>query len=244
MTAAITFIRSVLYFLLLSLTTVLIATPLALLGWMLPYRSAAQFANTWGHINLWLQKWICGLTYEIKGWENFPDKNCIVFSNHQSAWETISLRALLPPEQTWVLKRELLWVPFFGWAVAVMQPIAIDRSSGRKAVTQVIRQGKARLADGRWVIIFPEGTRVATGEKKKFGIGGALLAEKSGYPVLPIAHNAGVFWRRRGINKYPGKIQVVIGPLIHAEGLTAIEINQKAQDWIQSTVHTLPNERS
>ena len=133
-----------------------------------------------------------------------------------------------------------MWIPIFGWALAAAQPIAIDRKSGRKAASQVIQQGRKRLEQGRTVVIFPEGTRVAPGSRKKYGIGGALLAEKTGYPVLPVAHNAGEFWRRRDIKKYPGIIQVVIGPVIDAKGLSAVEINKRAELWIEETVASLP----
>ncbi|MCP4933912.1 MAG: 1-acyl-sn-glycerol-3-phosphate acyltransferase, partial [bacterium] len=161
---------------------------------------------------------------------------------HQSAWETISLRCILPTTQAWVLKRELMWIPVFGWALAVAQPIAINRKAGRKAVNQIIEIGRQRLRQGRSVVIFPEGTRVAPGERKRYGIGGAMLAKKSGYPIVPIAHNAGVFWPRRSLKKYPGTIQIVIGPEIKTDGRDAKEINKKVEAWIESTVAKLSQE--
>lgn len=173
-----------------------------------------------------------------------PSSNCIILCKHQSAWETIALRALLPPEQTWVLKRELLWVPFFGWALAPLRPIAIDRKTGRRAIRQLIKEGKYRLGQGRWIVIFPEGTRVAPGQRKPYERGGGILAQKSGYPVLPIAHNAGVFWRRRDINKYPGRIDVVIGRPLDTKGLSSADITRRVEDWIETTVARLPRERS
>jgi 1-acyl-sn-glycerol-3-phosphate acyltransferase len=173
--------------------------------------------------------------------EHLEGGNAIILSKHQSAWETIALRGILPFNQAWVLKRELMWVPIFGWALAMVNPIAINRKAGREAARQVITQGTQRLEQGRYVIIFPEGTRVAPGERKKYGHGGAMLAEKSGYPIIPIAHNAGVFWRRRGLKKYPGTIQVVIGPRIETQGLSMKEIHQRVEDWIESTVESLPN---
>ena len=134
-----------------------------------------------------------------------------------------------------------MWVPIFGWALASVQPIAIDRKTGRKAASKIIEQGRRRLQQGRTLVIFPEGTRVAPGNRKKYGIGGGLLAEKTGYPVLPIAHNAGVFWRRRDIKKFPGTIQVVIGEPIDPTGLRAVEINKRAEQWIEDTVSSLPD---
>ncbi|MCB1751810.1 MAG: 1-acyl-sn-glycerol-3-phosphate acyltransferase [Gammaproteobacteria bacterium] len=231
--------RSLLYFASLIISTTLYGLLLSTIGWFLPFDKRSGIANQWARINLKLQKSICGLDYRVTGLENIPASNTIVLSKHQSAWETIALRCILPPEQTWVLKQELMWIPIFGWALAAAQPIAINRKAGRRAAGQIIAQGRARLQQGRTVIIFPEGTRVAPGTRKKYGIGGALLAEKTGYPVLPIAHNAGVFWRRRGLKKYPGTIQVVIGPVIDSHGLKAAEINRRAEQWIEGTVSSL-----
>ncbi|MCP3870529.1 MAG: 1-acyl-sn-glycerol-3-phosphate acyltransferase [Gammaproteobacteria bacterium] len=233
-------LRSLIYFLFLTFSTVLCSLVIALAGWFLPFSWNSAVAGGWGAANLWALKWICGLDYQLRGAENIPKQNALVLSKHQSAWETIALRWLLPFHQSWVLKRELMWVPIFGWALAVVKPIAIDRQSGRKAVKQVVREGIDRLQKGQFVIIFPEGTRVAPGEKKKYGIGGALLASKSGYPVLPIAHNAGVYWRRRGLIKHPGTIQVVIGPTIETKGLSASEINSRVETWIETTMAELP----
>lgn len=141
--------------------------------------------------------------------------------------------------QTWVLKRELMWIPLFGWALTLMKPIAINRGAGRKAVEQVVEQGRERLHEGIWVVIFPEGTRTAPGQRRRYGLGGAVLAEASGYPVVPVAHNAGHFWPRRKAIKQPGTVRVVIGPAIDPRGLTAAEINRRAEAWIESTVARL-----
>jgi 1-acyl-sn-glycerol-3-phosphate acyltransferase len=232
--------RSLLFFLSLVITTLFFSTPLILLGWAMPYRWNAVIANAWGLSNLKLLAWICRLGYQVQGWENIPEGGVIVMSKHQSAWETIALRGLLRPEQTWVLKRELMWTPIFGWALAAAEPIAINRKAGRQAVREIVEQGTRRLEAGRTVIIFPEGTRVAPGQRKRYGIGGALLAHHSGFPIVPVAHNAGVFWRRRGLRKYPGTIQVVLGPLIHTDGLSAPEIIHAVEDWIETTMERLP----
>ncbi|MCB1868681.1 MAG: 1-acyl-sn-glycerol-3-phosphate acyltransferase [Gammaproteobacteria bacterium] len=234
--------RSLLYFACLVISTTLFGITLATFGWLLSFSGRSKIANQWARVNLIMQKSICGLDFQVDGLENIPSNNTIVLSKHQSAWETIALRCILPPEQTWVLKQELMWIPIFGWALAAAQPIAIDRKSGRRAAGQIIEQGSKRLKQGRTVVIFPEGTRVAPGNRKKYGIGGGLLAEKTGYPVLPIAHNAGVFWRRRGIKKFPGTIQVVIGPVINTNGLSAIEINKRAEQWIENTLSQLPQQ--
>jgi 1-acyl-sn-glycerol-3-phosphate acyltransferase len=236
-------LRSGLYFLVLSLTTVVFAVPLSILGWFLPFPVIGRAGQLWGRINLEALSLICGLKYRIHGLNRLPAEPCIVLSKHQSAWETIALRAILPPNHTWVIKRELLWTPFFGWAMAAYRPIAIDRSAGRRAVRQLLQEGKKWLEAGRWVVIFPEGTRVAPGQRRKYGIGGALLAEKSGYPVLPVAHNAGVFWRRRDFRKYPGVVDLVFGDLLPSGGLTAAEINCQVEEWIEGRVAELPRTR-
>ncbi len=234
-------LRSLLYFVCLIIVTIILALPIILLGWILSPQTVGWFGNAWGRSNLWLLKYICRLDYVVHGWEeNWPQQNAIIMAKHQSTWETMSLRGILPPNQSWILKQELLRVPVFGWALAATHPIAIDRNAGRKAIRQILEQGVQRLQSGAWVIIFPEGTRTAPGERRKYGIGGALLAEKSNYPIIPIAHNAGVFWRRRDIRKYPGTIQVVIGPPIQSEGLSASEINQQVEEWIEATMAELP----
>lgn len=216
------------------ITSTVIFALLCPLTIVLPFRQRYAFISLWRHFNLWLAKIICGIRYQVSGLENLPTESAIVFCKHQSTWETLAIAAFLPPH-VWVLKRELLWLPFFGWGLALLQPIAIDRGAGRRAVKQIIKQGKQRLADGLWVVVFPEGTRVAAGEHRRFGIGGAVLAESSAAPVVPIAHNAGLFWPRRKFIKRPGVVQVVIGPVIHSAGRKTAEINAEAEDWINHT---------
>jgi 1-acyl-sn-glycerol-3-phosphate acyltransferase len=236
-------IRSLIYFLLLLISTILISTIGTLTAWAFPNEKIHWIDHTWSRINLWGLAHICGLKYRLEGKENIPQGSCIIFAKHQSAWETIALISLIPGPKVWVLKRELLHVPFMGWIMRYFKPIAINRKSGQKAIDQIIEQGTQRLQNGKNVFIFPEGTRVAPGTRKRYGIGGAFLAEKSGYPVLPIAHNAGVFWRRRDIRKYPGTIDVRIGPIIETKGLRAPEINRAAEAWIESTMESLPQHR-
>jgi 1-acyl-sn-glycerol-3-phosphate acyltransferase len=199
---------------------------------VLPYRLRYRFITRWTHFNLWCLEKICQLRYEVKGLENIPVRNAIILCKHQSAWETLALQQIFPP-QVWVLKRELLWIPLLGWGLAMLEPIAIDRKAGRRALQQLIKQGTRRLAAGRWVVIFPEGTRVAPGARGRYAIGGAMLAEHSGHAVVPVAHNAGEFWPRNGFIKRPGVIQVVIGPVIESKGRCAAEINALAETWIE-----------
>ena len=170
--------------------------------------------------------------------ENAPSEPTVILSKHQSAWETIAFQAIFPP-QAWVLKRELLWLPLFGWALAATRPIAINRSTPLRALDQVVKQGQKCLTQGRWVVVFPEGTRIPPGEMGKFNPGGALLAAKSGVPVLPVAHNAGRYWPAKGFLKKPGTIKVIVGPAIESRNRRAKEINQQALGWIEQAMRRI-----
>lgn len=225
-------LRSLLFNLILWISAAIYAS-LALLTFPFPVRQRYVFVSGWARMQMWLARWLLGLRYRVEGRGHLPHGAAIVLAKHQSTWETIALQQILPP-QVWVLKRELMWIPLFGWALALLKPIAIDRGAGRKAVEQVIEQGRQRLTDGFWVVVFPEGTRVAPGHRRRYGIGGAVLAAESGYPVVPIAHNAGSFWPRRRILKKPGTVQVVIGPVIESNGKTAQQIIAEAEHWIES----------
>ncbi|WP_295392040.1 1-acyl-sn-glycerol-3-phosphate acyltransferase [uncultured Thiodictyon sp.] len=233
-------LRSLAYQAFLILSVVLFGTAIAISGRFVPYHSVGRLGRAWGMANLFALEYLCRLDYRITGLEHLPTTTVIVLCKHQSAWETIALRGLLPIDQTWVLKRELLRIPILGSALKRLLPIAIDRSAGRQAVKQLMKEGAQSLNAGRWVMIFPEGTRVAAGKRIPYSIGGALLAERTGYPVVPIAHNAGVFWGRRRFLKYPGTIDLVIGELIASKGKTAKEINATVEQWIEQTVAALP----
>ncbi len=236
------YLRSLCYAAGMLLSTVVIAPP-ALLLFPFPFRVRYGFISHWARFNLWWLEKCCGLRYQVRGAEHIPAGNGIIFCKHQSAWETLALQQVFPP-QVWLLKRELLWIPLFGWGLALLEPIAIDRKAGRKALQQLLAQGKRRLAAGRWVVIFPEGTRVAPGEKRRYQFGGAILAEKSGYPVIPVAHNAGEFWPRNSFLKHPGTIQMVIGPPIDTRGKSAAEINRLAEAWIEGQMAEISPQRT
>jgi len=231
-------LRSLLFYMGLISSTMFIV-PFNLLIFPLPFAKRYYFATRWTAFNLWWLKITCNLNHSIDGLENIPANASIIMSKHQSAWETLAIQ-LIFPTQVWIVKRELLWIPIYGWGLASMQPIAIDRGSAIKAFRQIVKQGCKRLAEGYWVVIFPEGTRVAPGQTKSYLPGGGMLAEKSGVSIIPIAHNAGYFWPRNRITKRSGTIQMVIGPAIDPKGKTATEITEEVAQWIEGTVNKLP----
>lgn len=181
---------------------------------------------------------LCGLDYEVRGRENLPPGAHVALWKHSSAFETFAMMIVCPP-QVWVLKRELLWIPIVGWGIRAMRSIAIDRSAGQSAVAQIVEQGKQRIAEGLWVMIFPEGTRMAPGETRRYGVSGALLAREAGCLIVPIAHDAGYYWPRRGLLKKRGTIHVVIGPPIDPADRDPREVNEQAQAWVEEQVAAL-----
>jgi len=206
-------------------------TPLLLL---MPYNIRYPFVVPYSRFNVWWLKISCGLSYQVIGKENIPtDQTVVIMPNHQSTWETLAFASIFPP-LTWVLKRELLNIPFFGWGLSLIRPITIDRKSGRSAIKQVKTQGKERLDSGINLVIFPEGTRVVKGKNQAYKRGGALLAAHAHKNVLPVVHNAGEFWPRRSYIKQPGVITVRIGALIYTEGLDSNEILKQVKQWIET----------
>ena len=199
----------------------------------LPFSVRFAFARAWGKSMLAVGRFLCGLDYEVEGLENIPDSPCVFMIKHTTVFETYAQLAFFP-QQTWVLKRELLWIPIFGWGLAAMRPIAINRNSGRAAVTQVIEQGKDRLAKGISLSVFPEGTRVAAGETRRYGVSGTAVAKAAGVSIIPVAHNAGDFWPRRGLRKRPGLIRVCVGPPIDPTGRKPKDTNLLVQDWVET----------
>ncbi|HMD28649.1 MAG TPA: lysophospholipid acyltransferase family protein [Steroidobacteraceae bacterium] len=223
-------IRSLIFTAYMMVSALLFGAFMTLCFWA-PYRAHFAIARTWAQICFWVLDKVCGLNFSVEGREHIPAGNHIVMSNHTSAWETIAQFLIFPP-QVWVLKRELLWIPCIGWGLKLLRPISINRSAGHRAVNQVVDQGKARLADGLWIIIFPEGTRVVAGETRKFGVSGALLATETGKLIVPLSHNAGEFWVRRGIVKKPGTVRVVIGAPIQAAGKNPRALNEEIRQAI------------
>lgn len=184
---------------------------------------------------------ICGLTYSVEGWANIPDDANVAMVKHSSTYETL-VQLLIFPRQTWVLKRELIWSPFFGWAAATVKPIAINRSARGAAVQQVIDQGKARLAEGIWIVMYPEGTRMAAGETRRYGISGTVLAQEANKLIVPVAHNSADYWPRRGWRKRPGTVKFVIGKPVDPSGRDARQVNEEIQSWVEATVARLRRE--
>lgn len=223
----------------------LIATPffstLALLAFPLPPVTRSRIISGWARVMLWWAKLTCGLTYRVIGAENMPDHPCVILAKHQSAWETMAFQCIFPPV-VWVMKRELLRIPFFGWGLAMTSPIAIDRSAGKEALKQVTEQGKARLEHGFWVVVFPEGTRVKPGVRGKYNIGGAFLATHSKATVLPVAHNAGEFWGKNAFLKHPGIITLSIGKPIQADGMKTGELNSQVETWIEQEMQRIAHD--
>ncbi len=231
------YLRSLIYWFGFLLTTIIFGLLIVLLFFM-PADFRLWIAKLWAYSNLWLLKVICKLHYTVEGKAHITPHNAIVLSKHQSTWETMALHAIIPLGR-WVFKRELMFIPIFGWALALTDPISINRGAGRKAVNQLVMKGTEKLQQGKWVIIFPEGTRTAPGSERKYKIGGALLAEKSAYPVLPVAHNAGEFWPRHSFIKWPGTITVCIGPMIETKGKKAEQIMAETREWIETAMQKI-----
>jgi 1-acyl-sn-glycerol-3-phosphate acyltransferase len=234
-------LRSTLFAIVQALLTIVFGT-VALLT--LPFAPITRYRmiSLWNRIVVWAARTICGIRHEIKGLENLPDYPVIVMAKHQSAWETIALPTVFPPMSI-VIKRELLMIPFFGWGMRMVSPIAIDRKAGKEALKQIVEQGKARIENGFWILIFPEGTRVRPGETGRYGIGGAWLAARTKAPVLPVAHNAGEVWPKNSFIKRPGIVTLSIGPVISSDGKKPDELNDLVKSWIETEMKRLPHAR-
>jgi 1-acyl-sn-glycerol-3-phosphate acyltransferase len=209
---------------------------LLILGMLTTFKIRWKIGYAWCAIIGWMTKVFCGLTYEVEGMEHFnPQQPAIILSNHQSAWETLALRYILPPHSV-VIKRELLWLPIWGWSLLTLKSIVINRKNQRSSLRVLLKKGAEYLNQGLWVLIFPEGTRAPAREVLKFNIGGAILAQKTGFPVIPVAHNAGDYWPRYSFLKYPGVIKVKIGPVIETNGRKAADINAEVESWITQAI--------
>ncbi len=235
-------LRTLIFFLLLTLWCLFWLPVTLLFGLVLPYRQRYRLiAVCWSKVTLWLARFVLGIRYRITGLENIPQQPCVILAKHQSAWETFFLSAQFYPLSQ-VLKRELLNIPVFGWALRTVKPIAINREQPKQALRQLAEQGAERLGRGNWLLIFPEGTRLPPGQLGKFSRGGAQLAARAGLPVLPVTHNAGRCWPKTDWRKSPGIIDVVIGPPIYPDGNDSAAIarlNQQAYLWVARAQHAL-----
>jgi 1-acyl-sn-glycerol-3-phosphate acyltransferase len=234
-------LRSSLFFLIQAALTI-VWSLLSLLTFPFAPLTRYRIITAWSHMVVWLAKNLCGIRYEVRGAQHLPQQPSIVLSKHQSAWETLAFQVFLPP-QVWVLKKSLLYVPFFGWGLAMMSPIAIERAAGLRALKRTVEQGRERLAHGFWIVMFPEGHRMPPGERGSYQIGGAWLAVQTGAPVVPIALNSGYLWGRNAFLKRPGKIVVSIGTPIDPTGMKAEQLNRRVEDWIESEVQRLGDPR-
>lgn len=234
------FIRSFLFWIGFLVNTIVFGSLIVLL-FFTPSSFRLRIARLWSQVNNFLLKVFCGIGFTVEGKENLNVDTAIILSKHQSTWETLALHSFTPFVH-WVFKRELMYIPVFGWALALTDPIAINRGTGRVAIKQLITEGTKKLNDGKWMVLFPEGTRTPPGKSHKYKIGGALLAEKSGYPVIPIAHNAGEFWPRHSFIKWPGTISVIIGPAIETKGRSAEDINTEVYNWIENAMKGISDE--
>ena len=227
------FLRSLL-FLAFGFTSILVFAVFALLVFWAPQSFLWQIVVTYCRFALWGGEFFCGMKVVVEGKENLPDEPSVIMIKHTTTLETYGHVPMFP-RTAWVLKREIIWMPVFGWVIGLLfRPIAIRRSARSTAVRQVISQGKEKLKNGVWVTIFPEGTRMPPGETRRYGVSGAALAQEANVPIVPVAHNAGDLWPRRQIVKHPGIVRFVIGPPISAQGRPPRETNLAVQEWIES----------
>ncbi len=232
------FIRSLIFAVLVALLTIVWAFVCMLVA-PLPYNKRYWVTARWNVTVIWLAKVVCGINYRVIGVENLPDEPVILLSKHQSAWETIFYLMYMPRPLVFVFKKELHYIPFFGWGLALLRMIPIDRNKGKDAFAHVVIQGRKRLAGGQWIIMFPEGTRIPVGQKGAYKGGGARLAVETQTTVVPLAMNSGDCWPKNSFVKQPGLITVSIGKPISVEGKTAIEVMQEVEAWVESEMRVI-----
>ena len=225
-------IRSAIFTLVMTLATCLWVIP-CIIARLFPYHICFSIVSSWCTFNVLCARVLCGIKYEISGLENIPDQPCVIMSNHQSTWETLAYPSIFPT-LTWVIKKELLYVPFFGWGIAATQPIALNRSKGKTALKQLIKDGREKIQRGRYILIFPEGTRIPYGEERPLKAGGFMLAKQAKVNILPVAHDSGRLWPRNGFLKTPGTIHLKVGPVIETTDLSTEELRQHYFKWLKS----------
>jgi len=231
------FLASLFFYIGIGLSTLFLPV-IMVIGLLMPHLPRQRMLARWSASIITMLRVLCRVDYQVKGEEHLPTEPVIIMSKHQSTWETFALQAIFPA-QTWVLKRELLLIPIFGWALALAQAIAIDRGSPKQALSQVISKGRDRLERGLCVVVFPEGTRIPSGQAGKYNAGGAMLAARTGYPIVPVAHNAGLFWTPGRFVIQPGTVQAVIGPEIESKDRKASEIIGEVEQWIEGEMREI-----
>lgn len=224
-------IKNLIYWFIL-VSSLIFLFPLILIASLFP-GGAHKMARLWIAILMWSLKYIIGLKYRVIGKENIPSTPSIICSKHQSGWETLALQEIFPP-QVYVAKRELFKIPFFGWGLRLIKTIGIDRNNRKEANDQLIQQGLARKNEGFWISIFPEGTRLAPGERGKYKLGGARMAKMFEMNIVPVALNSGEFWPKNSFFKYPGEITVIIGKPIHHHNGDEIALMSECEQWIEA----------
>jgi len=226
-------------FLTFSFLSILVFAVFALLVCWAPQSFLWKIVVNYCRLALWAGEFFCGMKVVVEGRENLPDEPSVIMIKHTTTLETYGHVPMFP-RTAWVLKREIIWMPVFGWVIGLLfRPIAIRRSARSAAVKQVIQQGKEKLRQGVWVTIFPEGTRMPPGETRRYGISGAALAHEANVPIVPVAHNAGDVWPRLSFVKRPGTVRFVIGPPITAQGRQPRETNVVVQDWIENKMREI-----
>ena len=230
-------IRSMLFYLIQLITVVIWATLCLIVCPFISFEKRFFMITRWSGFIVWLADKCCGIQYEVQGMENIPDKPIVVVAKHQSTWETFYFQNLFAPTAT-VLKKELMSIPFFGWTLHLLEPIIIDRSQRKKALAQIKAQGAQKIKENRWIVIYPEGTRIPVGSDSRLAQGAFILAKGAGVPVLPVVHNAGEFWRPHDWLKHPGKITVRIGKPIATDRPTKLTLAECAQ-WMTENMHDI-----
>jgi len=223
------FLRSLLYFV-GSIISIIVITVCGLFLVISPYPYRQKFLSQWAIFCIWWLKVTLNITINIKGKENINNSPCVIISNHQSTWESLAFQTIFPAH-TWVIKQELLWLPIFGWSLALLKPIVINRGEKLNAIKKIIKQGADRLSDGISVVVFPEGTRQPYNQLGEYQNGGAAIAKKSGYDIIPVYHNAGKIWPKGSFIKKPGVITIVIGEAVSSSSMTSSGITEKIRNW-------------
>ena len=231
------FLRASIYYLLLVIIVVPYWVMVMCVGW-LPRIPRWKVIAGWPRLAAWLAIYILGIRCEVRGRENIPADPVVILSKHSSAWETLAYSGIFPPH-VYVMKRELMWLPFLGWGLAMFSPIFINRSDRKNAMRLTVELGKERLAQGFSIMVYPEGTRIPVGTHGKYKLGGARIAVQTGARVLPVAHNAGLLWPRNSFLKRPGKVTVVIGEPIDSAGQTPEQLMRTVEEWIEAQVEIL-----